>query len=110
MSKRRFRPTDAFVDESIRGQRYWMSCVMVEVRSLAALRADTAALAAEGKRRHFSHDTVEQRRDALGVFARFPVKALVVVCNRTHGITEFAAREACLSESCGLSKRPGCSD
>ena len=46
MSKRRFRPTDAFVDESIRGQRYWMSCVLIEVRNLAALRAETAALAA----------------------------------------------------------------
>jgi hypothetical protein len=98
MSKRRFRPTDAFVDESIRGQRYWMSCVFVEVRSLAALRAETAALASKGKRRHFSHDTVDQRREALNVFSGFPVRALVVVCNRTHGVTEFAARNACLSE------------
>ena len=26
---KRFRPTDAFVDESIRGQRYVMGCVLV---------------------------------------------------------------------------------
>jgi hypothetical protein len=98
MSKRRFLPTDAFVDESIRGQRYWMSSVFVEVRSLAVLRAETAALASKGKRRHFSHDTVQQRREALSVFGEFPIKALVVVCNRTHGVTQFAARDACLSE------------
>ena len=94
----RFRPTDAFVDESVRGRRYLMGCVLIEARHLSAVRSETAALAADGKRRHFSHDTPEQRRDALRVFADFPVRAFVTVCARTHGVTEFAARAACLSE------------
>ena len=98
MSKRRFRPTDAFVDESIRGRRYLMGCVLVEARHLGTVRSETAALAADGKRRHFSHDTPEQRRDALRVFADFSIRTFVAVCTRTHGVTEFAARDACLAE------------
>jgi hypothetical protein len=34
---RPFRPTDAFVDESIRGRRYIMGCVLVEARHLVVL-------------------------------------------------------------------------
>ena len=98
MSKRRFRPTDAFVDESIRGRWYLMRCVLVEARHVGAVRSETAALAADGKRRHFSHDTPEQRRDALRLFAQFPIRALVTVCVRTHGVTQFVARAACLAE------------
>lgn len=98
MSKQRFRPTDAFADESIRGRRYLMGCVLVEVRHLSTVRSETAALAAKGKRRHFSHDTPEQRRDALRLFSEFPIRAFVTVCARTHGVTEFVARDACLSE------------
>ena len=30
--RRRFLPTDAFVDESIRGRRYLMGCVLVEAK------------------------------------------------------------------------------
>ena len=41
MSKRRFRPTDAFVDESIRGRRYLMGCVLFEARSLNDVRSET---------------------------------------------------------------------
>ena len=37
---RTFRPTDTFVDESLRGQRYLLACVLVEARHLA----DTFAL------------------------------------------------------------------
>jgi hypothetical protein len=35
---RRFRPTDAFVDESVRGQRYLLGCVLIEARSLTTTR------------------------------------------------------------------------
>ena len=38
MSRRRFRPTDAFVDESIRGRRYLMGCVFIEARDLPTAR------------------------------------------------------------------------
>ncbi len=98
MSRQRFRPTDAFVDESIRGRRYLMGCVLIEARRLSTVRLETAALATDGKRRHFSHDTAEHRRDAPRVFADMSIRAFVTVCTRTHGVTEFAARDACLSE------------
>ena len=42
---RRFRPTDAYVDESIRARRYVMGCVLVEARHLATLRPAVEDLA-----------------------------------------------------------------
>ena len=83
---RRFRPTDAFVDESIRGQRYLMGCVLIEARDLAATRAAIGVLPTRGRRLHFNNEVAE-----------LPVRAFVVVCHRRHGITEFIAREACLA-------------
>lgn len=53
MSKRRFRPTDAFVDESIRRDRYIMSCVLAEARALRDVRFSIAELALHGQV-HFS--------------------------------------------------------
>lgn len=35
---RRFRPTDAFVDESVRRQRYLLACVLAQVHDLPELR------------------------------------------------------------------------
>jgi hypothetical protein len=95
---RRFRPTDAFVDESIRGQRYLMGCVLIEARHLTQARRSTAALVGEGKRLHFHQELDSMRRTALELFATMPVSATLVVCNRGHGVSEFHARDACLSE------------
>ena len=92
----RFRPTDAFVDESIRGQRYLMGCVLVEARRLGPIRRATSALVAEGKRIHFHQELDSTRRDTLQLFTAMRVKFVVVVCHRRHGVTEFAARELCL--------------
>ena len=95
---RRFRPTDAFVDESIRGQRYLMGCVLIEARHLARVRQATAALVAPGKRLHFHQELDSTRRSALELFATMPVRATVVVCTRGHGVSVFHARDACLAE------------
>jgi hypothetical protein len=94
---KRFRPTDAFVDESIRGRRYLMGCVLIEARDLPATRAAIGALPTRGRRLHFNNEDDAQKRLLLGAMIELPVRALVVVCHRRHGITEFAAREACLS-------------
>ena len=94
---RSFRPTDAFAGESIRGQRYLMSCVLIEARHLTATRAAIAALPTRGRRLHFNNEVDAQKRILLPSIAEFPVRALVVVCHRRHGITEFVAREACLA-------------
>lgn len=89
--------TDAFVDESIRGQRYLMACVLVEARHLAEVRRETAELADSRTRLHFHEELNSKRRVALEAFATMPVSVHVVVCHRQHGVTEFRAREACLS-------------
>lgn len=95
---RRFRPTDAFVDESIRGQRYLMGCVLIEARHLTRVRRATAALVGEGKCLHFHQELDSMRRSALELFASMPVRVTVVVCARSHGLSEFHARDACLAE------------
>lgn len=93
----RFRPTDAFVDESIRDQRYLMGCVLIEAKHLAATRAAIAALPTRGRRLHFNNEVDAQKRVLLASIAELPVRAFVVVCRRRHGITEFLARQACLA-------------
>ena len=95
---RRFRPTDAFVGESLRGQRYLMVCVLVEARHLTQIRRATASLVGEGKRLHFHQELDSMRRTALELIATMPVRVTVVVCGRRHGVSEFHARDACLAE------------
>jgi hypothetical protein len=95
---RRFRATDAFVDESIRGQRYLMGCVLIEARHLTTVRRATAALVGDAKRLHFHQELDSMRRSALELFATMPVRVTMVVCTRTHGVSEFHARDACLAE------------
>lgn len=90
--------TDAFVDESIRGQRYLMACVLVEARNLSDVRQAMRALAAPGKRLHFHQELDTARRATLDLIVTLPVEVTVVACSRSHGVTEFIARDACLTE------------
>jgi len=96
MSRRRFRPTDAFVDESIRGQRYLMGCVLLEAHHLAEVRSTMADLAVF-ERVHFNNESQRQKTRVLEAIATMPVSVLVVVFHRRQGLTEFAARAACLT-------------
>lgn len=57
MSRQRFKPTDAFVDKSIRGQRYLMGCVLVEAKTLPAVRPAVEELALFGNRIHFHNES-----------------------------------------------------
>ena len=98
MSRRRFRPTDAFVDESIRGRRYLMGCVLIEARHLASVRRAVVDLVVGGKRLHFHQELDATRRAALGVFAELPIEVHVVSVVRSHGVTEFEARNTCLAK------------
>ncbi|MEQ1702911.1 MAG: hypothetical protein ABMA25_22620, partial [Ilumatobacteraceae bacterium] len=93
----RNRPTDAFVDESIRGQRYLMGCVLIEAKDLAATRAAIGAFPTRGRRLHFNNEADAQKRVLLTSIAELPVEAFVVICHRRHGVTEFVAREVCLT-------------
>ncbi len=97
MSRRRFRPTDAFVDESIRGQRYLMGCVLIEARHLASARRAVVDLVVGGRRLHFHQELDATRRAALKVFIELPIEVHVVSMVRRHGVTEFEARNGCLA-------------
>jgi hypothetical protein len=93
---RRFRPTDAFVDESIRGARYLLGCVLVDLRDAGAMRRKLDDLVLGGGRLHFHNESARRRRELLAEMARLPISCFVVVFHRTHGITEFVARERAL--------------
>ena len=95
MSKRRFRPTDAFVDESIRGRRYLMGCVLVEAKTLPDVRRAVAGLALDGTRIHFHNESKRRRQLILEAFVELPLKVDIIVCERSHGVSEFDARNAC---------------
>lgn len=95
---RRFRPTDAFVDESIRGQRYLIGCVLVEARSLASIRLELNGLTEARRRIHFHNESSKRRREILSAIAEMPVSASVFVCKSKQGVREADARAACLAE------------
>ena len=96
---RRFKPTDAFVDESIRGQRYYMACVLARAHDLPALRNEvTSWTGAKSRRVHFNAELNHRRHALLEEIATLHLQAFVIVCRRNHGVSEFEARERCLAE------------
>lgn len=88
--------TDAFVDESVRGRRYLMACVMAEARHLPELRLVMRALAVH-ERVHFNNESARRKRLVLSAIAEMPIGVFIAVAQRGHGATEFAARNACLT-------------
>ena len=89
MSRRRFLPTDAFVDESIRGQRYLMGCVLVEAKRLPDVRRTVVELALDGNRIHFHNESKRRRKLILEAFVELPLKLDIIICQRNHGVSEF---------------------
>lgn len=96
MSRRRFRPTDAFVDESIRGDRYIMSCVLAEARTLRDVRLSMAELALHGQV-HFRKESVRRRPMLVAAISVLPVEAFAVVVKRAAGVSHEDARRDGLS-------------
>jgi hypothetical protein len=92
----RFRPTDAFVDESRRGRRYLMGCVLAQAKDLPQIRSAAESLPTRGRRVHFNNEDDGRRRKLLAATAQLPITSFVVVCQRGHGTTFAAARDACL--------------
>jgi hypothetical protein len=95
---KRLRYTDAFVDESIRGQRYIIACALLEARDLADVRQQMRQMVVGGRRLHFYQERDRTRRCVLEALATMPVRVEVVVCVRGQGVSNFAARDACLAE------------
>ncbi len=105
---RRFRPTDAYADESIRARRYVMACVLVEAQHLAMLRPAIEDLASGvAPRIHFNNDTAQQKRRVLAAIADMPVQVFATVCTKSHSTNEFQARAACVEEIVGQVQRRG---
>lgn len=88
--------TDAFVDESVRGRRDLMTCVMAEARHLPEMRLAIRDLALH-QRVHFNNESTVRKGVVLSVIATMPINAFIAVAQRGHGVTEFAARNACLT-------------
>ena len=88
--------TDAFVDESVRGRRYLMACVMAEARHLPELRLAMRALAVH-ERVHFNNESARRKRLVLSAIAEMPIGVFIAVAQRGYGATEFAARNVCLA-------------
>jgi hypothetical protein len=100
--------TDAFVDESVRGQKYVMACVFVDGRDLAVARRHVRSLLQPGQRRiHFHDERAGRRAMLLGSFASLPVRAVGFVVQRSHGTTEFHARAAALAALVEEAQRRG---
>jgi hypothetical protein len=74
-----------------------MGCVLIEARHVASLRGDVEGLVLAGGRVHVHNESPHRRREILTRFADYPMSAFVVVCHRKYGVTEFRAREVCLS-------------
>jgi hypothetical protein len=89
--------TDAFVDESIRGQRYLMACVLVQAHELPTMRSELTELSGpKSSRVHFNAELDGRRAQLLQTFASWPIESFVVMCRRSHGVSEFEARARCL--------------
>ena len=96
MSRQRFRPTGAFVDESIRGDRYIMSCVLAEARTLGDARLSMVELALHGQV-HFRKESARRRPMLVAAISALPVEAFAVVLKRGPGVGHEDARRVCLS-------------
>lgn len=99
MTRRRWQPTDAHVDESQRGTRYVVACVVSDVRDHPRIRSDVIGLLRHGQRRiHFHDESLADKRRLLGWFAQLPVQLHLFAARVTHGSNSEHARQACLAE------------
>lgn len=86
-----------FVDESIRGQRYLISCVLIETRNLSDIRVRMKEIAGTGRRIHFHQESDRVRIQILDVISHLPIDAFVIEIQLRHGINVRMAREKCIS-------------
>lgn len=97
-NRRRRTQRWAFVDESLRANRYLMAAVIADAADLAHLRARLRAGRVGGRSRiHFHSETDQRRRQLLDLYATLPITVIAVTARRARGQTEHAARRAVLS-------------
>ncbi|MGW4842276.1 hypothetical protein [Nocardia brasiliensis] len=89
-------PFHAFVDESIRRDRYLLCAVLIPVAELAAARDLGRSFCLRGQRRwHFNHEPDQRRRQILGAMGQ--AANIDVAIYEGHG-PEVETRRVCLTE------------
>jgi hypothetical protein len=97
--------TDAFVDESIRGQRYLLCCSLVHAQNIPAIRQQIEKSQFKGRRIHFNSANTATRRNFLNLLNNAPTQSLLVVSNINHRTHLFQARHQALAELVSVLQR-----
>lgn len=96
MAGRRKSEVSGFVDESLRGQRYLMSCVLIEARHQSSIRSIMRRLAGNRRRIHFNQESNKTRLLVLRTISQLDIKSFVVETQLNHGINVKESRSLCL--------------
>ena len=86
-----------FVDESIRGQRYLISCVLIETKYLSDIRAVILHFSRPNRRIHFRHESDQTRAAFLETISLLKIESLVIESRMLNGVNSKTARAKCLS-------------
>ena len=90
--------SDAFVDESIRGQRYLLCCTLVQAQNIPTVRRQIESMRTKRRRIHFNSSSVAIKKDFINLLFNLPIKSLVLVGNVDHRTHWFEARRKVLGE------------
>jgi hypothetical protein len=90
----------AYVDESLRSNRYLLCVVAVDPVRAGHLRRRLRQLLMPGQRRlHFKKEGARRRRELLVAFASLDLDATVYECATCLGRSQEAARSMCLARA-----------
>ncbi len=90
---------DAFVDESIRGQTYYLCAVLIPFENQALLRQELRRISNQfGRRRIHFHNESRQRKELVLTEICIKVSSALIIRTRiSHGLNEELARQRSLS-------------
>ena len=91
---------DAFVDESIRGQTYYLCAVLISFERQSALRQQLRRISHQsGRRRIHFHSSSDRIRDSVIQHLIATTSSVVLVRTQTeHGVSEEQARQFCMHQ------------
>jgi hypothetical protein len=86
-----------FVDESIRGQRYLLSCVFIETKHLSKIRISLHRFVGPNRHVHFRHESNTTRAAFLELISSLDVSCFIVETRMDQGVNTRVARAKCIS-------------
>jgi len=91
---------DAFVDESIRGQTYYLCAVLVSLEQQGMLRAELRRISDQIRRRriHFHNESNKNKDLVLTRIGTYVSGAVVIRTRITHGVSEESARQIAMTK------------